>query len=75
MSEEVSTLTHLALITLGAHAQGVYGSWVYQSVRVCVCVKKRKEGESCGKRGVVTETGGGLVSVIKAPECASTYYY
>ena len=36
---------------------------------VCVClvlVKKRKEGESCGERGVVTETGGGLVGVIKA---------
>ena len=37
-------------------------------VCVCVClvwVKKRKEGESCGERSVVTETGGDLSASSK----------
>ena len=37
---------------------------------VCVCVcggeKREREKESMGERDVATETGGGLVSVIKA---------
>ena len=37
------------------------GSEGYSSWFVClVWVKKRKEGESCGELGVVTETGGDL---------------
>ncbi|CAI8016533.1 hypothetical protein GBAR_LOCUS10130 [Geodia barretti] len=49
----------------------MYFTLVLKSVKMCVClvwVKKRKEGESCGERGVVTETRGGLVGVIKAPD-------
>ena len=46
---------------------------------LCMCVlvwvKKRKEGESCGERGVVTETRGGLVGVIKAPDIHSGWSY
>ena len=55
---------------------------------MCVClvwVRKRKEGESCGERGVVTETWrhqstgppaihSGCAWSYK-PQCASTYYY